>query len=345
MDDGKPMGTKIKPLHEARAGTSPVDRKTQLNIHTTYPYSDKYEYTTQLVRRDLDATRINDLKTGPHFIVDAPKGIKNDVKLQNGIFSSRFGSTIADVDSFNGRYRCKCGYTRGSIMHGETCPVCHHIVKYYDDDVSIFGWLVLKDKYWIIHPNIYRTLESFIGATRLNRIIEPDIQVDSNGKEIKREEPIKKDEPFMGIGILEFKERYDEILEFYNNKYPAKATYYNDLKSVKDITFTHSIPVFSALLRPSALDNGSLKYQSCNENYQMLSNLVYNCNKDKLRMDQKIKEKVQLLYDIQYQYNAIYEELKEILSKKRGDIRSSVGGRLTYSNLPHIYSNIDMYLF
>ena len=64
MDDGKAMGTKIKPLHEARAGTSPVDRKTQLNIHTTYPYSDKYEYTTQLVRRDLDATRINDLKTG-----------------------------------------------------------------------------------------------------------------------------------------------------------------------------------------------------------------------------------------------------------------------------------------
>ena len=216
-------------------------------------------------------------------------------------------------------------------MHGEVCPICQSIVKYYDDDVSIFGWLVLKDKYFIIHPNIYRTLEGFIGAARLNRIIEPDIQVDSNGKVIPTVSN-KKDEPFKGIGLFEFRERYDEILEFYYNKYPQKTIYYDDLKANKGITFTHSIAVFSALLRPSALDNGSLKYQSCNENYQMLSRLVYDCNNDKLRLNQKIKEKAQLLYDIQFQYNAIYEELKAILSKKKGDIRGSIGGRYSFSS-------------
>lgn len=305
---------KIKPIPNARAGTI-TDGEGNLHINVvpnlTYPYSDEYEYSTKIERIDLDETRINDLKTGPHFIISAPRGIKNEVKLQTGIFSKRFGSTIADVDSFSGKYRCKCGLTRGSIMHGELCPVCNTLVKYYDDDVSIFGWLVLKDKYWIIHPNIYRTLEGFIGATRLNRIIEPDIQVDSNGKEL----PVvstKKDEPFKGIGILAMKERYDEILDFYYAKYPQKTLYYEDLKKNKNITFTHSIAVFSALLRPSALDNGSLKYQSCNENYQMLSTLVYKCNNDRLHLDRKIKEKAQLLYDIQFQYNAIYEELKSI---------------------------------
>ena len=326
--------TKIKPLPNLRAGTI-TDGEGSMNIrikpNLTYPYSDKFEYHTRIERINLDETRINDLKSGPHFIIGAPKGIKNDVKLQNGIFSNRFGSTISDVDSFSGKYRCKCGHTRGSIMHGEKCPICNTIVKYYDDDVSIFGWLVLKQKYYIIHPNLYRTLEGFIGAARLNRIIEPIIEVDSNGKEFEVVST-KKDEPFKGIGLFAFKERYDEILEFYRNKYPTKSIYYEDLKANKEIVFTHSIAVFSALLRPSVMDNGSLKYQSCNENYQMLSKLVYDCNNDSLRMNQKIKEKANLLYDIQFQYNAIYEELKEILNRKRGDIRSSIGGRYSFSS-------------
>ncbi len=50
----------------------------------------------------------------------------------------------------------------------------------------------------------------------------------------------------------------------------------------------------------------------------MLSTLVYKVNQDKLRMDQKLKGKVQYLYDIQFQYNTIYEELKNILARKKG---------------------------
>ena len=321
------MAKKVLPSLNVRAGTSDVSGHLNVKTTYTYPHSDKYNYSTKLVRLDMDQTRINDLKSGPNFIISAPKGIKNDVKFQNGIFSQRFGSTISDIDSFSGKYRCKCGMTRGSIMHGEICPACNTVVKYYDDDVSIFGWLVLKDKYWIIHPNIYRTLEGFIGAARLNRIIEPEITVDSNGKIIETVST-KKDEPFKGIGMLAFKERYREIIDYYYAKYPAKKLYYDDLIANEKITFTHSIAVFSALLRPSVLDNGSLKYQSCNENYQMLSTLVYKVNQDKLRMDQKLKGKVQYLYDIQFQYNTIYEELKNILARKKGDIRASIGGRL-----------------
>jgi len=307
--------------------------KDQVNIKLTYPYSDKYEYTTELTKIDLDKERVNDIKTGQGFPLDPPRSIKYDVKNQSGIFSNRFGSTIADVDSFNNKYRCRCGLTRGSIMHGEICPVCHKMVKFYDDDVTIFGWAILKDKYFYIHPNIYRTLEGFIGASRLARIIEPDIQVNSDGKIIAIGKAGKKDDIFNGIGMFEFRNRYDEILDFYYAKYPAKKNFYEELKKNKDITFTHSIPVFSALLRPSQLEgNSSLKYASVNENFQMISTLVNKINKDKLRMDQKLKEKASLLNDLQIQINAVYTELKDILSKKKGDLRSALGGRLSFTS-------------
>ena len=322
---------KIVPKHN---DFSPRSRypNASFNVRLTYPYSDKYEYTTQLQRIDLDEERANDLKTGKGFPIRSSRSIKTDVKNQTGIFSSRYGSTIADVDSFNGKYRCRCGLTKGSIMHGEVCPVCGSIVKFYDDDVSIFGWLILKEKYFIIHPNIYRSLEGFIGASRLARIIDAEVQVDSNGKIIEIGNNAKKDEPFRGIGMFAFRERYDEILDFYYSKYPLKKSYYDDLKANKGITFIRSIPVFSALLRPSSLDSGNtLRYETTNEYFMMLSKLVADCNKDQLKMDQKVKEKLNILRDIQINLNDVYNEIKKIISKKKGDIRAAIGGRYSFS--------------
>ena len=207
-------------------------------------------------------------------------------------------------------------------MHGEKCPICGTLVKFYDDDVSIFGWLILKDKYFVIHPNIYRTLESFIGATRLSRIIEPEVQVNSDGVIVSIGIP-KKDEPFKGIGMLNFRERYDEILNYYLAKNPNKQAIYNSLIENKPLTFSKSIPVFSALLRPYSLDGSlTLRYDSTNDYFMMLSRLVAELNRNEFHMDTKIKEKLALLYDTQVQFNNVYEDLKECLSKKKGDIRS-----------------------
>ena len=61
----------------------------------------------------------------------------------------------------------------------------------------------------------------------------------------------------------------------------------------RDLVFTTSIPVFSSLLRPSKLD-GALHYEKTNENYNLLNNLVKRCNRDTLRINQKIKEKLNL---------------------------------------------------
>ena len=84
------MAKKVLPSLNVRAGTSDVSGHLNVKTTYTYPHSDKYNYSTKLVRLDMDQTRINDLKSGPNFIISAPKGIKNDVKFQNGIFSQRF---------------------------------------------------------------------------------------------------------------------------------------------------------------------------------------------------------------------------------------------------------------
>jgi hypothetical protein len=299
-----------------------------VNVVLQYPYNDQYDYTTELVRLDMDARRRDNIRKGKGFIISASKGIKKDIKNQDGIYSSRYGSnSISDVDSFNGRYRCRCGMKRGSINHGELCTTCNTRVRFVDDDVSIKGYLVLKDPYWIIHPNLYRSLEGFIGAVRLNRIIEPEVNIDMNGAVITNAVPKKKDEPFRGIGIIEFHNRFEEIMNFYLARYPNKKNFYDDIMQHKDLVFTHTISVYSSLLRPSRLDNGSLRYEDCNEQFQMLARLVYQVNNDKLHMNTKIKEKYQLLYDIQVQLNTIYFKLKEILSRKKGEFRSAIGGK------------------
>ena len=299
-------------------------QNTNINFKLQYPYSDKFEYETSIERIDLDKAREEDIKSGKGFIIKEPKGIKNDIKLQDGIFSSRFGNGLQDADSFIDRYRCSCGMTRGAINHGMTCDMCGTMVKFVDDDMSIFGWMVIKEPYCIIHPNLYMSLQAFIGTTRLDNIINGKVEVNEDGREIERKIK-KKDEPFDGIGILEFRDRFDEVMDFYLKKYPHKKNYYDDIMAHKDIVFTRSVPVFTTLLRPVQLDNMSLKYEETNEYYQQLNADIFKINDTRLRIRDKKKHKLALLYDAQINFNGIYLELKEILSKKKGDIRSSIG--------------------
>jgi DNA-directed RNA polymerase beta' subunit len=48
------------------------------------------------------------------------------------------------------------------------------------------------------------------------------------------------------------------------------------------------------------------------------------------------------MYDAQTHYNNIYTELKNILSKKKGDIRSSIGGRYAFSSRSVITQGTDL---
>lgn len=313
-----------------------------MNMSIQYKSDPNYDFISKMVNINFEEEREKDIKSGKGFIIKAPKGIKKDIKLQDGIFSSRYGSnSLTDADSYSGKYRCKCGHKRGSMYNGEVCEICGSRVTHIGEDVSITGYLKLKDNYWIIHPNFYMQLDRLIGSKRLLNIIDPIVEVDSDGIEIPLV-PMKKDEPFKGIGLMEFHDRFDEVIDFYYNKYPNRKEYYDFIVANKDTVWTHTISVFSSLLRPSSLDNGTLKYEECNEYFSLLSSLVYKCNDDKLMIDQKKKERLTLLYDIQYNLNTVYNKIKEMLSKKTGDIRSCIGGRYIFSARSVIRQDVSL---
>lgn len=297
----------------------------KMQVNTRYSKSDIYNYETKLERLNLDDQRREDVLTGNGFIVSSRKAIKEDVKDPNGIFSTKYGPGLQDANAFGNRYRCKCGHTTQRFYHGLTCPVCGEKVEFRDDNFGMFGYICLKDPYYLIHPNLFMSLAFFIGERAFNNIINPVNKKDEDGHEIKIETP--KDEPFFGIGMMAFHDRFDEIIEYYHNKKPNKLDYYENIIEDRDKVFTQSIPVFTIHLRPYRIDGGVFHFEGTNAIYNLMAKLASIINDDKTKMNSKTKPKNQLLYELQLQYKKLYDELTKILSGKKGSIRQLFGGR------------------
>lgn len=320
------------------------NQSSGIDINISYPFSPDYDYETQLARINLDEEREQDILSGRGFIVSAPKGIVKDIKDANGIFSPKYGQSLSDVNPFIDRYRCECGALKSRVHHGIICKYCNTPVKYVDDDFGCFGWLVLN-KYYIIHPNLYKSIEFLIGYQKLVNILCIEELMDEDGhpnKKTKKREK-KDNEPFYGIGMEEFKERFDEILEYYYSKSSNKTNkkeYYDDIMNNKAIVFCQSIPVFTTHLRPyDASEKKNFRFEGTNGLYNMMSRLVASINNDTLKIFRKKKEKNQLLYDLQMKFNELYNEIDNILSGKKGNIRQLTGGRYNFSSRNVIVQN------
>lgn len=287
-----------------------------IDVKMHYPHSDKYEYETYLEILNLDEERIKDVTTGNGFIVSAPKAIKDDLKDENGIFSPKYGQTLQDVNPYGDRYRCKCGNLKTRFYNGQTCPLCGTKVTYVDDNFEFFGYITLSENYHLIHPNLYLNLASLIGGTVFDNIIAPNDKVDEDGNLMEPERT--KDEPFKNIGMMEFYDRFDEIIDYYAAKRPDKIDHYKLIKENRDKCFTRSIGVFTIHLRPYKLDGGELHYEGTNQIYKMMSNLAARINDDRYKINQKAKPKSQLLYNLQKKYMELMTEIDAILSGKKG---------------------------
>lgn len=305
------------------------------NVNYSYPYSEDFEYFTELERINLDKEMERDIYGGNGFIVSEPRSIKKDIKDPNGIFSTKFGQTLGDMNPYIDRYKCECGNLRSRINHGLECPICHTKVRYVDDNYEYFGWMKLEN-YYIIHPNIYKSIEFFFGngdksdkdkRSKLYNILNYAGRLDQSGHEIPVDQ-FPPDQPYYGLGMIEFKEKFDEIMTYYLNKYPKKKEYYDDIMANKDKIFIQSIPVFTTHLRPIDIRDGSMYYEPINGMYNMMNILVHKINKNKTRFSRKLKPKNQLLFDLQQKYMELYEEVENILSGKKGKIRSLIGGQI-----------------
>ena len=167
-----------------------------INIHVdadNYVDSREFEYQASIERIDLDAEKEMDVNTRGGFIISEPQSIKKDLKAENGIFSTKFGQGLSDMNPFIDRYSCFCGATKSHINNGLICPHCGQPVKYVGDDYSKFGWIQITQDYYTIHPNLYSAIEYLFGPgqssdrerhSKLYNIIRYAGEIDPNGKEI-----------------------------------------------------------------------------------------------------------------------------------------------------------------
>jgi DNA-directed RNA polymerase beta' subunit len=296
------------------------------------------------------------------------------MKNINGIYSSRFGQKLGDINPFADRYSCECGHLKSRINHDIECPMCHTKVKYVDDNFKLFGWIILKDNYHIIHPKFYDTLDYLFGESKYNEdrkkikgsrklknILNYSPEVDQNG--FSSECSFKPDkEPFFGLGMIDFYNRFDEIIDYYYELSPKKAKYYNEIQDYKyacscrsligrdkigqtckhcgkpvkyigkSMIFTHSIPVFTTHLRPADIKDGYMYFEPTNGMYNMINTHVHRINNDKRKMNRDIKVKNSELFEVQKNYMDLVNEIMDILSGKKGQIRNLISGRYNYSS-------------
>ena len=194
--------------------------------------------------------------------------------------------------------------------------------------------MVLKDKYHVIHPSLFMALSKFIDNDTFMNIIKFGMEVDKDGKVVDREKPAKH-EPFFGIGMMGFYDRFEEIMEYYREKgkSPAKQEYYQMLMEAgKNKIFTHSIPVYTTLLRPYRVEGGDLHYEGTNAIFKILASLTAQVNNDNIRLEQKEIIQNDLLFDIQMKIKALFDEINKILSGKKGSIRQLFGGRFNFTS-------------
>lgn len=305
---------------------------TQLQVNTIYPINPEYRYVTKLERLDLDQERINDLRKNKGFIVTEPVGIKKDIKEYNGIFSTRFGQTLQDMNPYANRYSCPCKNPKlqGRVYLGQVCPICGEKVRRIGDELDYFGYIVLDDPYKIIHPNLFKSIEFIIGSKILKNILTLNDPKNEDGFSIEPTRP--KYEPFFGIGIIKFIDNWEEILTYYINQNPNKRKYYDDVMENKGILFTQSIPVYTTLLRPFRIEGDKFFFEGANSIYQLMAKLAAQVNQRQLSMSRRAtKPKDSLLWQLQEQYNELYAGIEECLAKKKGTIRSCYGGRYDWS--------------
>lgn len=312
----------------------PITKGETLDINLSYPYDPEYEYFTRLERLNLDREREEDIKSNQGFIIAPTQGIKKDIKNPMSIFSRKFGQTIKDVNPFGNRYSCECGYTQNKVNNGTICKVCGTKVKYVDDNYQYFGWLVLKE-HWIISPAFYNALRFFIGKDFDNIIKFQSLTTDDGHQERITD---VKDQPYYGIGLIEFRKKFEEIMKYYLNKNKKQANY-DDIMREKDKVFTQSIPVFTVLLRPYDTDKYTFSHETTNQYYTMINKHVTELNrssnigmKNKRKGEPERKHVQDLLWKLQMKVDVLYSEIIDIIKGKKGNIRTLFGGRCNFTS-------------
>jgi hypothetical protein len=287
---------------------------------------------------DWDSLCKDQIASGIGFRI-TEKG-KTDIDLEPGFFSIHsplFGTDWKDDHAFEDMYSCKCGYYSGRrYMDKETvCPKCGYPVRYIHTNLKKTGWFIL-DRNYIINPAMYKKLGWFFSEQQLYQMV----------KFVPEQERIKyidtKSSPFYGIGMIEFYERFDEILDWYYKK-NKKHDGYSFFRIHRSEIFVHCIPCYNMALRKWVQRNGDIKYSDedkifmklfsdhklLNDNFEWQRRVDYRKNK---RKDTSYLRKENILHRIQKYVIDLWDMSFNTVSRKEGIINEQIlGGRLNFT--------------
>ena len=217
-------------------------------------------------RLNMESEAMYDCITNKGFLISEQPFSDIDKTIRNidGPRSPRYGTTFEDVDAFNERYRCPCGKSIGAAFEGEICPDCGKPIEYLDTDIKYTGYINFSP-YKVINPLMYHRLQTALSKKILENIISTDNIITPNGVLRKYDDPleVKKSKlMYHNIGMKNFYEHYEEIMEYFKTKRKARIDMIDDLIKDKDIIWTSKIPVYSTVLRPHHVSAESFYYCS-----------------------------------------------------------------------------------
>ena len=282
-------------------------------------------------RVNWDVLFYDDIANNNGFIITEPATITLDGKINKTMYgpnSPLFGTTYGDEQAFLERYRCKCGAFKGKQFEGEECPLCHTKIEAKETDIKITGWMSLGNNV-IINPYWYKIFIRLIGKKIFPEIITGIERVDTDGIRHRLVPGVDYESktPFAAIGIDGFMERFDEIMDYYAKKKKDKKKDFEICKKEKSKVFTHHIPVYSTMLRPSSVTSDTFYYNGIDKQINPLFNLtqsIQDCEPiEKEYLQQRIQERVNQMWEFNF----------ELINHKEGFIRNKlIAGSLNYTS-------------
>lgn len=263
----------------------------------------------------------------------------------DGLFSKRI---FGDCENTEVDYSCKCGNLRGKFYDGVVCEKCGEPVKFVEANIDKMGWIDLtgakysedgtilekgNEKNKILKYVAYLFLQKIIGRDNLLNIITiPDkITVtgaldEENIKEIQNQSPENK---YWHIGLGEFYEKYQEVLDYYYKLHNVDNQDLYDIVSNKYDVFTDKIPVIPAVLRLCMRTADGLKLDEINNIYIRIITNTKLLNAPTTTLD---IVKTSFLLSIQGEYIELNEYVLKLIKGKEGLIRNSLcGARVNFS--------------
>lgn len=265
---------------------------------------------------------------------------KTDLNTSPGMYSIHsplYGTDFQDENAFADRWQCKCGELQGkNYADGKTvCSNCGGMVEFVDIDLTVTGWIIL-DRDYIIQSRMYKKIESFIGKKQLGPILDYLDPLERTEAGV--------DTPFFGIGMIEFRERFPEIIEFFYKK-NRKTDMYMYLMTMYHTgnIFMHSIPVYSSALRQFIVKGEDIKYSKTdtlfrkiysnstllNDGFELQRRVNY---RETRKKDLAYLRREAILYRIQQDLDKLWELSFAAIDKKGGIIKDQLeGGRMNYT--------------